>query len=494
MIESTKVNIEFFYITYNDRINVKMVIFSPWRKVITLTLSSAKQKNIYNLPTTRFINTISKNGVASLRRSISYKQKRSIHTTAPLPSLKKDPYEILGVKKTASASEIKKAYYGLAKKYHPDTNKDKSAREKFAQVQEAYEILSDEKKRNQYDQFGHGYKSTDGFYSNDSGFPGGFNVNDIFNQFFGGGFGGGRADPFHSNNTNMGQNIEIPLNLSFMEAVKGAVKYVQINKITTCNTCHGSGLRIGKKKATCSRCHGTGVQTIMVGSYYMQTACQSCRGLGSFIPSECGCPVCDSMGKVREKKMVQVKIPAGVNQDQEIIISGEGDAPLEGQGLNGDLVVLLNIEPSQIFRRRDADIFVEAKVPFYKAMLGGRVCIPTIDGDVELKVPSGAQPGDNITLKGRGVQQIHDATRRGDQIVTIKVEFPRSLKGKQKEIIQEYAAVVDEDFRPKVEEVKPSIKHKEEKNTIEDIKDSKYLGFFKNALSKLKDKFCKNNN
>ncbi|CEG80867.1 Putative Proprotein convertase PC7 (Fragment) [Rhizopus microsporus] len=380
-------------------------------------------------------------------------QKRCFHATAP-SSAKRDPYEVLGVKKNATASEIKKAYYALAKKYHPDTNKDKDAREKFVQIQEAYEILSDDEKRKQYDQFGHGFDGGGmgggpgaGFHG--SGFPGGFDPNDIFSQFFGGGFGGAAAggDPF--GRPSAGDDIQIPLTLSFMEAVKGATKYVQVNRVTDCQSCRGSGVRPGKSKETCKVCHGAGVQTIMMGGGFgMQTTCQACGGEGSSIPPGCGCPACNSMGKVRERKTVQVTIPPGVDQNSRIRVSGEGDAPLKGKGPSGDLFVTLNIQPSKIFRRQDSDVFVDAKIPFYKAMLGGRVRIPTIDGDVELKIPSGSQPGDNIALRGRGIQRFRGTTR-GDQIVTLKVELPRSLRGRQKEIIEEYASLVDEEYRPK---------------------------------------------
>ncbi|KAI8062311.1 uncharacterized protein B0P05DRAFT_574467 [Gilbertella persicaria] len=414
---------------------------------------------------------------------------------------KKDPYEVLGVKKTASASEIKKAYYGLAKKYHPDTNKDKDAREKFVQIQEAYEILSDEDKRKQYDQFGHGFDggmggNPYGGFHGSSGFPGGFDPNDIFSQFFGGGFGarsgGGGANPFNSRPM-AGDDIQVPLTLSFMEAVKGVTKFVQVNKVTNCDTCHGNGLRAGKKKETCSVCHGTGVQTIMMGQFHMQAACQACGGAGSSIPPGCGCPSCNSKGKVRERKTVKVAVPPGVDQNSRIRVTGEGDAPLEGQGPNGDLFVVLNIQPSKIFRRQDADIFVEAKIPFYKAMLGGRIRIPTIDGDVDVKVPSGAQPGDDIALRGRGVQRLR-STQRGDQIVTLKVEFPRSLKGKQKEIIEQYAALVDEDYRPKEEPLRqeaPDTPPPSPKPSAEDKpNEEKKEGFFKKAVGKIKDKIC----
>lgn len=278
-----------------------------------------------------------------------------------------------------------------------------------------------------------------------------------------------------------------------MEAVKGATKFVQVNKVSNCDTCHGSGLGEGKKKETCQVCHGSGVQTIMMGGFHMQTACQSCGGAGSSIPPGCGCSSCNSMGKVRERKTVQVKVPAGVDQNSRIRVTGEGDSPLKGEGPNGDLFVTLNIQASKVFRRQDSDIFVDAKIPFYKAMLGGRIRIPTVDGDVDVKVPSGAQPGDNIALRGRGIQRLRSSAR-GDQIVTLKVEFPRSLKGKQKEIIQEYAALVDEEYRPKEEppiQVTPDTPPPSP--TTENVPDDdnkKEGGFFKNALGKIKGKIC----
>ncbi|KAI8384277.1 uncharacterized protein BYT42DRAFT_493002 [Radiomyces spectabilis] len=376
--------------------------------------------------------------------------------TGPQFAAKRDPYEVLGVKKDASSSEIKKAYYGLAKKYHPDTNKDKDAREKFVQIQEAYEILSDDQKRQQYDQFGHGFDGAAGAggpggFHQGGGFPGGFDPNDIFSQFFGGGFGGGGggaggfggADPFRNV---AGDDIQVPLTLTFMEAVKGTTKYVTVNKVTGCNTCHGSGLKAGKQKQQCRVCHGTGVQAIAMGGFHMQTTCQACGGAGSSIPPGAGCTSCNSVGKVRERKSVQVNVPPGVDHTSRICVSGEGDAPIKGHGPNGDLFVSLNILPSKIFRRQDADIFVDAKIPFYKAILGGKVRIPTVDGDVELKIPMGSQPGDNVALRGRGVQRLR-STMRGDQIVTIKVELPRNIKGEQRAIIEKYASLVDPEYR-----------------------------------------------
>ncbi|KAG2200661.1 hypothetical protein INT47_005817 [Mucor saturninus] len=451
--------------------------------------------------TKRFISTVRRDGKTIVGGSATHMHNRRIHATAPTCSAsKKDPYEVLGVGKTSKTSDIKKAYYGLAKKYHPDTNKDKDAREKFAQIQEAYEILSDDQKRQQYDQFGHAFEGgggPGGFHGGGGGgFPGGFDPNDIFSQFFGGGFGGrggggpggAGGDPFRQS---PGEDLQTHVTLSFMEAVKGTTKYVQVDKVTNCGDCKGSGLGVGKKKETCPNCKGSGVQTIMMGGFHMQAACQSCGGAGSSIPSGCGCPSCNSMGKVRERKTVQVKIPAGVDQNTRIRVNGEGDAPIKGNGPVGDLFVTLNVQASNIFRRQDADVYVDAKIPFYKAMLGGRIRIPTVDGDVDVKVPSGAQPGDNIALRGRGIQKLRSSAR-GDQIVTLKVELPRTLKGKQREIIEQYASFVDEEYRSKEEpiQVKPDTPPPSPKITPEKDADQNEGGFFKKTLGKIKGKIC----
>ncbi|GAA5800669.1 hypothetical protein HPULCUR_006105 [Helicostylum pulchrum] len=462
-----------------------------WRKVNNLLFVAQALKtkqNVLNRPLTkRFIGTIKRDGKTILGGTASHVYN------------KKDPYDVLGVKKSSTSGEIKKAYYGLAKKYHPDTNKEKDAREKFAQIQEAYEILSDDEKRKQFDQFGHAFDGNmgggggAGGFHGGGGFPGGFDPNDIFSQFFGGGFGGGgRAG--RPSGPAPGEDLQTQVTLSFMEAVKGTTKYVQVDKVTNCGTCEGSGLGAGKQKETCTNCNGSGVQTIMMGGFHMQAACQACGGVGSSIPSGCGCASCNSMGKVRERKTVQVKVPPGVDQNTRIRVNGEGDAPLNGKGPSGDLFVNLNVGLKD--KIQDYDVYVDAKIPFYKAILGGRVRIPTVDGDVDVKVPSGAQPGDNIALRGRGIQKLRSSAR-GDQIVTLKVEMPRSLKGKQREIIQEYASLVDEEYRPKEEPLvvkpdtpPPSPKITPDDTTSSDNKDKKEGGFFKKTLGKIKGKIC----
>ncbi|KAH8550104.1 hypothetical protein BGW37DRAFT_513924 [Umbelopsis sp. PMI_123] len=367
---------------------------------------------------------------------------------APSNATKKDPYEVLGISKSASQGDIKKAYYQLAKKYHPDTNKDKDAREKFVEIQGAYEILSDEQKKAQYDQYGHSFADGPGGFGGGAGgpggFPGGFDPNDIFSQFFGGGFGGRASagpsgvggDPFRNV---AGEDIQTPLTISFMDAAKGATKYVTVDKIVDCPPCKGSGVKAGSSKETCKTCGGSGVQTILVGGFHMQTTCSTCGGSGSSIPPGAGCTSCNGIGRIL---------------------------------------------PSKIFRRQDADVFVNAKIPFYKAILGGTVRVPTIDGDVELKVPAGSQPDDNISLRNRGIRRLRSTTR-GDQIVTLKIELPRSLPEKQKEIIGRYAAMVDSHYaKPSASTDDHSSSAKDEESKSSGGKD----GFFKNAFGKFKDK------
>ncbi|RUS27235.1 putative mitochondrial DnaJ chaperone, partial [Jimgerdemannia flammicorona] len=358
---------------------------------------------------------------------------------APSRAAKQDPYVILGVSKTASQNDIKKAYYALAKKYHPDTNKDADAREKFVQIQEAYEILSDDQKRAHYDQFGHQSEAPSG--PSGAGF-GGFDPNDLFSSFFGAGFGARTAAAGTGASASIGDDIQKPITLTFMEAAKGTTKNITIEPIVSCASCSGTGLKAGKQKETCRTCRGTGVQSMVMGGFHMQTTCQECGGIGTHIPSNAQCQSCDGGGRKTGRKTVQVNIPPGVDNNSRIRMAGEGDAPMRGRGPSGDLYVLLNVLPSETFRRQDSDVFVDTTIPFHLAVLGGEVRVPTIDGDVELKVPSGSQPGDNILLRKRGIKKLRNQGR-GDQIVTLKVELPKTLTEGQRSIIQEYAKLVD---------------------------------------------------
>ncbi|KAL1920212.1 uncharacterized protein VTP21DRAFT_1358 [Calcarisporiella thermophila] len=447
--------------------------------------------------------------------SIWCEQRRRFHATTPATQ-RKDPYGVLGVKKDASASDIKKAYYQLAKKYHPDTNKEAGAREKFQEIQEAYEILSDDKKRAQFDQFG--YSAFGDVPPGAGGFPGGgggggfpgFDPADIFNQFFGGAAGFGTRRPGASPGEGRrapGDNLEVPLNISFMEAAKGTKRTVTVDPVVVCDTCHGSGTRPGRSREVCRTCRGTGSTTISIGGgFHMSATCSACGGLGSYLPPGAACGTCEGGGRVRTRKTVEVNIPAGVEEGNRVRISGEGDAPLEGNGPRGDLYVRLSVSPSKIFRRQGANIFVDKKVPFHMAILGGKARIPTIDGDVELKIPSGSQPGDNILLRQRGIRRLNRQDR-GDQVVVLKVELPRSLTPNQRELIEKYAASLEGGHPDNTSSnpssgsssssssatsssSNPTSASKPQNEGKNEPTEGNENGFFRSAVGKLREKLC----
>ncbi|KAK9710855.1 mdj1 protein precursor, variant 2 [Basidiobolus ranarum] len=366
----------------------------------------------------------------------SVDQKRNFHSTAPTRELKEDPYKVLGVSKDSTKSDIKKAYFQLAKKYHPDSNKkDDGAQEKFVKVQEAYQILSDDKRRADYDQFGRssenpfggsqGYTSNanpGGFYS--EGFEGfsGFNADDIFGNIFGG--RGGFQRKTHRGVYQSGNNVEVPLTVDFMDAVKGTKCNITVTPVATCESCKGEGLKLGKKKEACVQCGGTG-QTSYTSNFGMfASPCNACHGEGMYIPPECKCNICNGMGRVRKHKTITVNVPAGADDGVKIRVAGNGDAPLYGNGPAGDLFVKLKVSPSNIFKRKGADIYVDATIPLHKAALGGFIRVPTIDGQVELKIPAGTQSDDISVIRDRGVK-ILNRNAHGNQYVKLKVEIPR---------------------------------------------------------------------
>ncbi|KAJ3311473.1 hypothetical protein HDU76_003115, partial [Blyttiomyces sp. JEL0837] len=339
----------------------------------------------------------------------------AFHSSALALASKRDPYEVLGVSKSASASEIKKAYYQKAKEYHPDTNKDPASKEKFVELQHAYEILSDDQKKAAYDQFGHS-DGQDGFPGGGpgAGFNGGFSGfgpgqgADIFEQLFkgfagGGGFpgAGGRAG-FGGFGSSVGQDVSLKMRIGFMEAAKGAEKPLTYRSVQKCDDCSGSGLKKGAKKSTCGVCGGSGQQVFMRGGFHMSATCGSCGGSGQHIPPNSQCRKCDGIGRVQELKTVTVTIPAGVDNGMKVRLARKGDVPLEGDGPAGDLYVLLEVDPHPVFKRDGSDILVNATVPLQMAILGGTIRVPTIDGDVELKIPPGTQPEERKRLPKRG--------------------------------------------------------------------------------------------
>ncbi|KAK7058311.1 mdj1 protein precursor [Paramarasmius palmivorus] len=392
--------------------------------------------------------------------------KRHFHAT-PATSAPKDPYDVLGVKRDASAADIKKTYFSLARKYHPDTNPDKNAREKFQEIQEAYDvtsnfILKDDKKRAAYDQygsasqqpgfdpnmfsggFGGGAAGGFGFQDFASAFGGGRTggpQSDLFEQLFGA-FGGGRTRGGFSGPTR-GADLESSVSVSFLEACKGAKRTVNISPVADCSSCSGSGLKPGAKRSTCTTCGGSGTRTFVIESgFQMASTCGACNGVGSTVPRSGQCSSCGGVGKVRVRKTVTVEIPPGVEDGMTIRVPNSGDAPISGKGQAGDLLVRVNVTPSKQFQRRGDNLYHEARIPMHTALLGGRVRVPTLDGDVDVRVPGGTQQGEEMVLKGRGVPSVYNG-RNGDLFVTFRVMLPRSLTKRQRQLLQEYADDVE---------------------------------------------------
>lgn len=347
---------------------------------------------------------------------------------------KRDYYEVLGVSKDASKEEIKKAYRKLSKKYHPDINKETDASEKFQEVKEAYEVLSDDQKRAQYDQFGH-QDPNQGF---GGGFGGaeGFGFDDIFSTFFGGGTR--RRDP---NAPRKGDDLQYSMTIDFLDAVFGQETEIEIPKDETCETCDGSGAKPGTSKKTCPYCEGTGqlnvAQDTPFGRMVNRRACHHCEGTGQIIEEKC--TTCRGAGKVRKMKKIKVTVPAGVDDGQQLRVSGQGGPGING-GPAGDLYVLFRVKPHKQFERDGDDIHLELPITYPQAALGDEIEVPTVSGKVKLKIPAGTQNGARFRLRGKGVQNVH-GYGVGDQHITIKVKVPTKLSEKQKQLLREFAEI-----------------------------------------------------
>lgn len=353
---------------------------------------------------------------------------------------KRDYYEVLGVEKTASQAEIKKAYRKLSKQYHPDINKEPGADVKFKEIAEAYEVLSDEQKRAQYDQFGHagaqqGFGGGGGF----GGFGGGGfdGFEDIFSSFFGGG-GSRRRDP---NAPRKGADIEHSIIISFEEAVFGAEKEIELVRDETCDSCHGTGAKLGTTKDTCSTCRGTGQVSETVNTPFGQMAnrrtCPTCHGTGSIIKEKCD--TCHGAGKMKKRTKITVTIPEGIDHGQTMRVSGKGEAGVNG-GPYGDLYVTVRVRQSDKFERDGDDIYYELPITFAQAALGDEIEVPTVHGKVKMKIAAGTQSGDRFRLRGKGVKNVQ-GYGQGDQHVIIKVVTPKKLNAKQKELLREFAEI-----------------------------------------------------
>ena len=364
---------------------------------------------------------------------------------------KRDYYEVLGVDKSVSEDDLKKAYRKAAKKYHPDLHPgDAEAEKSFKEVNEAYEVLSDKEKRARYDQFGHAGVDPNfgaGGYGG-GGFGGGFtgdfgDLGDIFSSFFGGGFGGGsrRANP---NAPRRGNDTEASVTISFEEAAKGCKKTVKVAKIDSCTECGGSGAKKGTTAKTCPVCHGSGqvatTQRTPFGVMQTQQVCNHCNGSGKVIENPCD--VCKGKGRIRHTVDQTIEIPAGIDDGQIISLRGAGDSGING-GPSGDLRVNVNVRPHPIFERDGFDVYCEIPITFTQAALGAEITVPTLDGKVKFTIHEGTQPGDEFKLRGKGIQRLR-YSGRGDQYVKIVVEVPKNLSKAQKEKLKDFDNVMDD--------------------------------------------------
>ncbi|WP_102026976.1 molecular chaperone DnaJ [Salirhabdus sp. Marseille-P4669] len=344
---------------------------------------------------------------------------------------KRDYYEVLGVSKDAPKEEIKKAYRKLARKYHPDVNKEPDAADKFKEVKEAYEVLNNEQKRAQYDQFGHDGPNAQGFGGFDTEGFGGFG--DIFDMFFGG--GGRRRDP---NAPRQGADLQYTMELDFEEAVFGKETDIHIPKEETCDTCKGSGAKPGTSPDTCSHCHGTGQlnqeQNTPFGRIVNKRACHYCQGTGKIIKSKCS--TCGGSGTVKKRKKIHITIPAGIDNGQQIRVGGQGEPGVNG-GPAGDLYVVIRVRPHEFFDREGDDIHCEVPLTFAQVALGDEIEVPTVHGKVKLKIPQGTQTGTHFRLREKGVPNVH-GRGQGDQHIRIKVITPKNLSDRQKELLREF--------------------------------------------------------
>lgn len=359
---------------------------------------------------------------------------------------KKDFYELLGVNKDATDQEIKKAYRKLAMKYHPDKNAgDKEAEEKFKEINEAYEVLSDKEKRERYDRFGPDAYNSSGFGG--GGFSGaGFDFDDLFSDLFsgfGGGFGGfsSRSSRNSAKMPRKGQDIRIKLTITFEESAFGVKKDIELPAEDNCQFCNGTGAKDGTSKEKCKTCNGEGMITKTVrtplGTMMNQSVCPDCHGTGERIIDKC--THCSGTGRIKDKKKVSIDIPAGIADQNTLKIQGQGQAGYNG-GPRGDLLVVITVKPHQMFKRDGYDVKLDMPITFVQAALGDEVEVPTLDGKVKYKIPEGTQSGTVFRLKGKGIHQLHSKAR-GDQLIKVIVEVPKSLSEKQKDALREYAKI-----------------------------------------------------
>ncbi|MFC1568379.1 molecular chaperone DnaJ [Candidatus Margulisiibacteriota bacterium] len=356
-----------------------------------------------------------------------------------MPKGGRDHYEVLGVAKSASADEIKRAYRKLARQYHPDVNKEAGAEAKFKELNEAYQVLSDPNKRSQYDYFGTaggpaGGAGPGGFDFGEAfrGFEGFGEFGDIFDVFFGGQKGGRRGQQ------QRGADLRYDLRLTLEQAAAGIEKEINIVHFAACPTCKGSGAKPGTKPVQCSNCKGAGqikkVQRTILGSMTQIVACPTCRGAGETITSPC--QSCHGEGRVKKNLKVKIKVPAGIDSGSQLRVAGAGDAGLKGTPA-GDLYIFIQVEPHPLFNRDGDNLYHRTSISFIQAILGDEVNIPTIDGEAGLKIPPGTQPNTNFKIKDKGMPNLNRRVR-GNLYVLVEVKIPTDLSRAQEELLKKY--------------------------------------------------------
>ncbi|HOJ93526.1 MAG TPA: molecular chaperone DnaJ [Dictyoglomaceae bacterium] len=381
----------------------------------------------------------------------------------------KDYYEILGVDRNATQEDIKKAYRKLVRQYHPDLNKDPGAQDKFKEINEAYEVLSDPQKRAQYDRFGNAAAGDFSGYGNQGWGPQDFGnfgrtFEDIFSDFFGDSIFGdifGRRETRRS--PRKGADLRADIHITLEEAAFGGKKEISVTRLEACNVCGGSGAEPGTSPVTCDMCNGTGqvrqARQTPFGQFVQVTTCPKCGGTGKFISKPCH--ECHGTGKVRNKRKIEFKVPAGVDDGYVIRLSGEGESGEYG-GPNGDIYIYVHVEPHKIFKRDGEDIWIDLPVDYLTAILGGEIEIPTLEGNEKISIKPGTQTGEVITLKGKGIPYLNNPSRRGDQKIKVLITVPKNLSLKEKELLLELAKVrginVEENGRNFFDQIKEAFK------------------------------------
>lgn len=360
---------------------------------------------------------------------------------------KRDYYQVLGVPRTAGADEVKKAYRRLARQYHPDVNKSPDAEERFKEINEAYEVLSDDQKRTAYDRFGHaGVQGPTG--AGYSGF-GGFGFEDIFEEFFSGFGMGSRRRARQA--PRRGADLQYGLTISFEEAAFGCEKEIEILRHETCPRCQGSGAEPGTQPMRCPQCNGTGevrqVQQSILGSFVNVSTCPRCRGTGEIITTPCS--ECGGHKVVQVPRTLSVKIPPGVDDGMRIRLAGEGEPGTLG-GPAGNLFIAISVKPHPYFRRRDSDVLLELAINIAQAALGDEIAVPTLDGEVPLKIPTGTQSGKVFRLRGKGIPRLR-RNGRGDQLVIVQVAIPTRLTDEQSQLFKELSKTLGKEVIPQTE-------------------------------------------